>query len=112
MTVTLVNLRLFLDYFAWHGHMARVQSLPPSPVNSSYCSYQWSDMQTRQFYFVLTLSSRLCAFLIKGIFDSGQNSNDSYFGYINLHKFGSSSFPLSPPPPPQLKQLSYMYLPM
>ena len=45
--------------------------------NSSYCSYQWFDMQTRrksQFCFVLTLLPRLCAFLNK---DSGLNSNNS-----------------------------------
>ena len=48
--------------------------------NSSYCSYQWFDMQTRQkgqFCFVLTLLPCLCAFLNKEIFDSGLNSNNS-----------------------------------
>ena len=56
-------------------------------ANSSYRSYQRFDVQTRrkgQFCIVLTLSPRLCVALNKGIFDSGLNSNKSYF---NLLKF-------------------------
>ena len=49
--------------------------------NNSYRSYQRFGMQTRrkgQFCIVLTLKSRLCVALNKGIFDSGRNSNNSY----------------------------------
>ena len=51
-------------------------------TNTSYRSYHRFDMQTRrkgQFCIVLTLKPRLCASLNKGIFDSGLNSNNSYY---------------------------------
>ena len=50
-------------------------------AQSCYWSYQWFDVQTRrkgQFCFVLTRSSRLYAFLNKGIFDRRLNCNKSH----------------------------------
>ena len=53
-----------------------------SLCNSYYRSCQRFDMQTRrkgQLCIVLTRKPRLCAALNKGVFDSGLNSNNSYF---------------------------------
>ena len=48
----------------------------------SVVKYQRYDMQNEAKgsigFIVLTLKPRLCAFLNKGIFDSGLNSNNSY----------------------------------
>ena len=63
-------------------------------ANSSYRSDQRFDMQ---FCFVLTLSSRLCAFLNKGIFDSRLNSKNSYcnsvYGLFTEQKWQSRHLP-------------------
>ena len=67
--------------------------------NSSYRSYQRFDMQTRrkgQFCIVLTLSPRLRACLNKGIFDSGLNSNISYFYVLENTYLACFDVPILP----------------